>query len=116
MTVFNKLQLPFHQKNIMKNIISLLAMFLILLALCPVESCAQSGWTWQNPLPQGNNLSDIYVFDQNIAIGVGKAGTVMKTIDGGINWNIQCNAGGAPNYLNSIHFIDANTGWFIQPD
>jgi hypothetical protein len=36
------------------------------------------GWFWQNPLPQGNHLYDIFVFDENTAIAVGHSSTVIK--------------------------------------
>lgn len=67
-----------------------------------------SQWFWQNPLPQGNNLSDIYVFDENKAIAVGAIGTVIKTTDGGTSWNSQTS--GTTVLLESVHFTDNNTG------
>ncbi len=74
---------------------------------------AQSGWLWQNPQPQGNALGDIHIFDQNTALAVGEAGTVMKTTDGGMNWRMQHYAGGTTEYLASVFFIDNNTGWAV---
>ena len=32
---------------------------------------AQSGWVWQNPLPQGNTLSDVDFSDANTGTAVG---------------------------------------------
>jgi len=45
-------------------------------------------WFWQNPLPQGNTLNDISFCNENTGICVGNTGTIMKTINGGIDWRI----------------------------
>jgi len=55
----------------------------ILLVLIHDKLVAQDGWFWQKPLPQGNSLSAVKVFDENTAIVVGSAGTIMKTSNGG---------------------------------
>ena len=72
---------------------------------------AESGWFWQNPLPQGHTLNDVYVFDENNAIAVGEAGTIIRTTDGGTSWVSL--TGGGSDRLNSVYFIDANTGWIV---
>jgi photosystem II stability/assembly factor-like uncharacterized protein len=50
---------------------------------------AQEGWFWQNPLPQGNNLSEIFIISHNSAIAVGELGTIIKTTDGGTDWTLK---------------------------
>ncbi len=80
---------------------------------------AQTDWFWQNPLPQGNPLLDIHVFDQNTALAVGGTGTVMKTTDGGLNWHVQHNAGGTASFLISVCFVPqggTDTGWAVGAD
>ena len=84
----------------------------ILLSIVDV-SAQEEGWFWQNPLPQGNPLNDVFVFDLNTAIAVGYLGTVIKTTDGGLNWDVQHHAGGALKNLESVHFININTGWAV---
>jgi photosystem II stability/assembly factor-like uncharacterized protein len=81
--------------------------------LVQLTSLAQQGWFWQNPLPQGNPLEDIYVFDENTAIAVGGVSTVIKTTDGGTSWNVQHYAGGTTERLFSVHFTNNNTGWAV---
>lgn len=66
----------------MKQMLKLLAFTFL---LC-VRVSTQEGWFWQNPLPTGNDLLDIFVFDQNTAVAAGALGTVIKTVDGGTNW------------------------------
>jgi photosystem II stability/assembly factor-like uncharacterized protein len=48
----------------------------------------QSDWTWQNPLPQGNDLFQVNIINQNLAYAIGNGGTVMKSADGGVTWAI----------------------------
>jgi len=76
-----------------------------------ISSLFAQGWFWQNPSPQGNDLRDVHVFNSNTAIAVGGSGTVLKTNDGGINWDSQ--PVGATYHLNSLYFIDDNTGWVV---
>ena len=47
-------------------------------------------WVWQNPLPQGNTLQDFSFIDTNNGFAVGARGTILKTTDGGNNWQIHC--------------------------
>jgi hypothetical protein len=72
---------------------------------------SQGGWFWQNPLPQGNILKDIHIFDANTSIAVGDYGTILKTTNGGTNWTNQTS--GTTNWLRPVHFVDMNTGWAV---
>ena len=82
---------------------------------------AQETWVWQNPLPQGNVLHDVFVIDQSTAVAVGENGTFLKTTDAGQNWMYQIIEADVPgespprkrisSELRSVHFIDTNTGW-----
>jgi photosystem II stability/assembly factor-like uncharacterized protein len=90
-----------------------LALKAILILLLHSFAFAQNDWQWQYPKPQGNTLNDIFIFDKNTAVAVGDIGTVIKTTDGGMNWDVQHHAGGASVNLKSIHFIDKLTGWAV---
>ncbi len=47
-----------------------------------------TGWFWQNPLPQGNDLNSVVAFNgQNIVVA-GNAGTILSTSDSGKTWNL----------------------------
>ena len=89
--------------------------FIFSLFIC-VNLKAQEGWFWQNPLPQGNKLYDIFCFDENNVIMIGALGTVMKSIDGGGHWEVQYYSGGTEKSLYSVHFIDAHNGWATGDD
>jgi len=68
-------------------------------------------WTSQNSFPQGKALSSIYFTDDNKGYAVGDSGTIIKTIDAGVNWTKL--ASGTTNNLNSVYFVDANTGYAV---
>ncbi len=59
----------------------------VLLAFHVIYS-QQQNWTWQNPLPQGNDLFQVNAIDENLTYTIGNGGTVMKSSDGGITWTI----------------------------
>jgi photosystem II stability/assembly factor-like uncharacterized protein len=68
---------------------------------------ADSGWFWQNPLPQGNGLLGTAVVDADTVYVVGIAGTVLRSTDGGVNWSIQ--ATNNRQQLRAISCTDAST-------
>ena len=70
---------------------------------------AQAKWYWKNPQPTGNNLYSIKFVDENNGWIVGATGTVMRTINGGIIWEMQPSI--TENNLSSVFFINQNIGW-----
>src|SRR5215469_5663383 len=74
-------------------------------------SLAQSGWFWQNPLPQGNPLHAVSVLDSGTVTAVGDFGTILRTTDGGASWAAQTS--GTTNVLLGLSFVDVNTGWAV---
>src|SRR5438128_12297155 len=70
--------------------------FLLLLAvLWPASgtlaavSTGDGAWTWQNPVPQGNDLFAVRFTDPNAGWAVGARGLILRTTDGGTGWSIQ---------------------------
>jgi hypothetical protein len=90
---------------------SVLFIFLFLLTL-PVISFSQ--WTWQNPLPQGNNLDGVQFVDSNTAFAVGNSGTIIKTTDKGVTWT-QLNSG-AYQDLSGVYFVNPQVGYVVGTD
>ena len=72
-----------------------------------------SGWKWQNPLPQGNTLYDIEAIDLQTAITVGQSGTIMKTTNRGSTWNMISTEFESASWLN-ICSSDENTLWAVS--
>ncbi len=66
-------------------------------------------WQWQNPLPQGYHLVDLHVFNDSTALGVGNAGTVVKTTNSGRTWRVSTT--GTLDDLTTVHFADDQVGW-----
>lgn len=76
---------------------------------------AFSQWTWRNPLPQGQALECAWFFNADTGILAGEAGTIMKTIDGGISWSIQLEgAFERSSSWENIWFTDSDTGYMID--
>ncbi len=71
-------------------------------------SLAQTGWSWQNPLPQGNSLNAVAVLDSDTVTAVGADGTILRTTDGGANWTFQ--SSGTTNDFKAVSFVGAKTG------
>src|SRR5262245_32873016 len=49
----------------------------------------QPGWQWSNPRPQGNDLNAVDFFDTKTGFAVGNFGAIVRTLDGGVNWELQ---------------------------
>ena len=52
------------------------SMCLVCLFLVPAN-VVQGGWDWENPLPQGNDLNDMWGSSSNAIFAVGSHGTIM---------------------------------------
>jgi photosystem II stability/assembly factor-like uncharacterized protein len=68
-----------------------------------------SQWVYQNPLPQGVKMRDVDFVNQNTGWAVGQLGSIMKTVNGGINWTLQTSW--TKQDLLSVDFINSNTGY-----
>lgn len=59
----------------------------ILFFLCIFASTFSfAQWTWQNPLPTGNDLRSVQFVNANTGYIVGDNGEILKTINGGQTW------------------------------
>ncbi len=90
----------------MKKIIS----FLFFISLFSSNICfSQSGWFWQNPLPQGNSLNSVFFVSNQIGYSAGESGTVIKTINSGANWIVL--ETGSIESFRSLYFTNELTGF-----
>jgi len=83
---------------------------IILLITFSQCSFSQSNWFWQNPLPQGNNLFGLKVFDENNALCI-SSNNVLRTSNGGENWNVINT--GFPGVNSCISVYDQNSGFIL---
>jgi hypothetical protein len=80
----------------------------LLIILFSIPFYAQ--WFQQNS-GTTEKLHEIYCINENVVVTVGENGTILKTIDGGINW-VQ-KASGTNYLLNKVQFANANVGYVI---
>ncbi len=57
------------------------------------------------------NLKSMKIINQNISYGVGSAGKIIKTTNGGTNWSVLTS--GITEDLYNIFFLDSFTGWCV---
>ena len=81
---------------------------LLILILLSFNTFSQTGWVWQNPLPQGNTLQSVCYINAPTGIAVGGSGTILRTTNSGSSWEVTTS--GTTSDLYSVFFIDANTG------
>ena len=67
----------------LKILFKILLLLFGITSVAASASFAESGWYWQNPLPQGNPLRAVAVPDSKTVIAVGDFGTIMRTTTGG---------------------------------
>jgi photosystem II stability/assembly factor-like uncharacterized protein len=96
--------------NKMKIILTLLNIMILLLLPEINNLNAQTSFFWQHPLPTGNQLEAVKFINQQTGIAVGAAGTIMKTSNGGLNWEVQASPIYA--YLWDVTYVDINI-WII---
>ena len=84
--------------------------YIFLFALFVINS-ANAQWVWQNPSTTYNTLYSICFPTSSIGYIVGGHGTILKTLNGGEDWEIQTS--GTLEYLNSVFFVDENTGYAV---
>lgn len=68
-------------------------------------------WFWSNPMPQGNALNSVSFVNQNKGYIVGNYGTLLRTTNGGSNWEYLQPY--QPKNLNSIFFVNSNVGYAV---
>ncbi len=87
------------------------AIALMLSLLLATATFSQEDWYWQRPIPQGNELNDLWIFNEDTIIAVGIVGTIIKTTDGGATWWVSHYSGGINSDLYCIFFASPDTGW-----
>ena len=88
------------------------AVIIFLFAFSVFAQRGSQGWTWQNPLPQGNPLYSIHFApDKETGFAVGSDATILKTTDGGFSWKRQFSPAEAP--LSSVFVRDKNNAFAV---
>ena len=75
------------------------------------ELIHEGEWAFQHPMPDGQQIRDIDFANANLGLAVGTYGTVLRTIDGGKNWdNVTFNN---KNDIKGVHFSSGLTAWLL---
>jgi photosystem II stability/assembly factor-like uncharacterized protein len=92
-------------------------LFIIVLTIITYASNinSQSGWQWQNPLPQGHALHDLDK-SGNLLIAVGGNATILRSFDNGVSWIIDNLVNGEQSAFSSADLISDQKGWVVTGD
>ena len=86
---------------------------IILVNFIPVHSI-YCQWKWVNPTPQGHTLHDLQFVNDSTGFAAGDGGTIIKTIDGGANWNRL--ESGTYKSLSALSFISESVGYVVSSE
>ncbi len=90
----------------------ILLFFLLAVSLIPLRA-QQTSWQWVNPLPQGNLLNAVYTISPETAVAVGEMGTILRTTDGGVTWQVEHSVAGIEDQFLAVSFVSGTTGWVV---
>ncbi len=73
------------------------------------------GVTWI-PVSNNTSISSVFVLNSNTVCGVGANATLLRTTNGGVNWNQVFGEGNRNIRFTASEFVSDNTGWITGPD
>jgi photosystem II stability/assembly factor-like uncharacterized protein len=76
-----------------------------------IQQTIDGGESWTTVLNTDMPLFSIFFITELIGYAVGTGGTIIKTMDGGSNWNFQ--ASGFTGGLRDVYFADIDTGFVV---
>jgi photosystem II stability/assembly factor-like uncharacterized protein len=74
-----------------------------------LQSAAQASWSMVLEEYTGMRYDDVFFLNENLGWAAGSGGIVMKTTDGGDNWNMQLEL--EDTYIRNIEFLNENIGF-----
>jgi photosystem II stability/assembly factor-like uncharacterized protein len=75
------------------------------------ESPGQSGWLWQNPSPQGNDLGGIHAATRGSLLLMGDMSTFLLSTNGGQDWKSLPASGAEFKRFRTFQCIDSTTAY-----
>lgn len=79
-----------------------------------INTNAQQGWNDITPAGSYPGLLGVYAIGSDNIWVVGEEGTILKSTDGGITWISVAN--NLTENLNTVEFVNPDTGWIAGPD
>ncbi|MEA5256442.1 YCF48-related protein [Arcicella aquatica] len=70
-----------------------------------------NSWVRKTPTEEYDHLLDVYFINEKIGYAVGANGTIIKTINGGANWESQISK--TTEILRAVFFTDEQNGWIV---
>jgi photosystem II stability/assembly factor-like uncharacterized protein len=85
-------------------------LYIIILMIIFSQNAGYSQW-----FPQQTNtncfISKIRMLNSNTGYAIGDSSLVLKTTNGGVNWQMMNTGTSHDDYFSGIHFLNADTGW-----
>jgi len=69
--------------------------------------------SWSQQDPPSESYNGICMINNTTGWAVGALGVIVKTTDGGLNWNYQSNPDTSNRALLDVFFLNANEGWAV---
>ncbi|MFU8844057.1 MAG: YCF48-related protein [Bacteroidales bacterium] len=92
----------------MKNFQALIIFLTILL----ISLGGKAQWSWQYPVPQGNNINSLaFPGEGGLGYAVANHGSVLKTSNRGVNWELMDSV--TPHHLNALHIFSETSGYAV---
>jgi photosystem II stability/assembly factor-like uncharacterized protein len=86
------------------------ALFISLLLLISIGGVSQ--WSWQYPIPQGNNINSLsFPDDGGLGYAVANHGAILRTKNRGMHWELMDSV--TPHHLNAIHLFPGSGGYAV---
>ena len=84
---------------------------LILLLLCSPPAHSQDGVWSRQKTGSLAWLHGVFFLDENRGWAIGSKGTLLKTRDGGVSWQVGTKP--SPDILRDLYFVDEQNGWIL---
>jgi photosystem II stability/assembly factor-like uncharacterized protein len=76
-------------------------------------STTYAQWEMRYPAQPTYGINDMFFLDQSLGYAVNGSGSILKTTDGGLHWNITEHY--QKDFLSEIEFVDNQNGFIISP-
>ncbi|MFI5252055.1 MAG: YCF48-related protein [Bacteroidota bacterium] len=97
----------------MKKSICIIALFIIQTSILVAQT---TPWQSINPLPQGQPLNGLWNVGADTIVAVGNYGTIIRTSNAGVTWNVQQMVNADTDNFNAVQFTSPLIGYVAGDD
>jgi photosystem II stability/assembly factor-like uncharacterized protein len=94
----------------MLNLFFRITLFFLTIGIARTNYSQEPEWK-RITSPANTTLTNLSFINNTTGWASGELGTIIKTSDGGRNWQIQNS--NVPSFITDIHFVDENYGWAV---